>query len=99
MGEVLDLADRFWQGAIPRRDLWRPTGKYEELAPGLIFFHTWANVTVLRTEAGLLLVDTGNVAARDRTFAAIRSVDTTPLTAAVYTHGHVDHACGLPPFL
>jgi alkyl sulfatase BDS1-like metallo-beta-lactamase superfamily hydrolase len=22
-----------------------------------------------------------------------------PLHAAIYTHGHVDHACGLPPFL
>ena len=99
MGEVLDLAERFWRGEIPRRDLWRPTGKHEELAPGLVFFHTWANVTALRTEAGLVLVDTGNFATRDRTFAAVRAVDPAPLTAAVYTHGHVDHACGLPPFL
>jgi alkyl sulfatase BDS1-like metallo-beta-lactamase superfamily hydrolase len=99
MGEVLDLAERFWRGEIPRRDLWRPTGRHEELAPGLVFFHTWANVTALRTEAGLVLVDTGNFAARDRTFAAVRAVDPAPLAAAVYTHGHVDHACGLPPFL
>src|SRR6266571_1951466 len=99
MGEVLDLAERFWRGEIPRRDLWRPTGKHEELVPGLVFFHTWANVTALRTEAGLVLVDTGNFATRDRTFAAVRAVDPAPLAAAVYTHGHVDHACGLPPFL
>src|SRR5437867_2110295 len=99
MGEVLDLAERFWRGEIPRRDLWRPTGKHEELAPGLVFFHTWANVTALRTEAGLVLVDTGNFATRDRTFAAVRAVDPAPVAAAVYTHGHVDHACGLPPFL
>ncbi|HYR37660.1 MAG TPA: alkyl sulfatase dimerization domain-containing protein [Methylomirabilota bacterium] len=99
MGEVLDLAERFWRGEIPRRDLWRPSGKHEELAPGLVFFHTWANVTALRTEAGLVLVDTGNFATRDRTFAAVRAVDSAPLAAAVYTHGHVDHACGLPPFL
>ena len=99
MGEVLDLAERFWRGEIPRRDLWRPTGKHEELAPGLVFFHTWANITALRTEAGLVLVDTGNFATRDRTFAAVRAVDSAPLAAAVYTHGHVDHACGLPPFL
>jgi len=99
MGEVLDLAERFWRGEIPHRDLWRPTGKHEELAPGLVFFHTWANVTALRTGAGLVLVDTGNFATRDRTFAAVRAVDSAPLAAAVYTHGHVDHACGLPPFL
>jgi glyoxylase-like metal-dependent hydrolase (beta-lactamase superfamily II) len=99
MGAVLDLAERFWRGEIPRRDLWRPSGKHEELAPGLVFFHTWANITALRTEAGLVLVDTGNFATRDRTFAAVRAVDSAPLAAAVYTHGHVDHACGLPPFL
>lgn len=99
MGEILDLAERFWQGAVPPRDLWRPTGKREEVAPGVVFIHSWANVTVLRTDAGLVLIDTGNFTARDRTFAAVRAVDPSPVTAAVYTHGHVDHACGLPPFL
>ncbi|HET8576704.1 MAG TPA: alkyl sulfatase dimerization domain-containing protein [Methylomirabilota bacterium] len=99
MGEILELAERFWQGAVPRRDLWRPTWKREELAAGVTFIHAWANVTVLRTDTGLVLIDTGNFAARDRTFAAVRVVDPGPVIAAVYTHGHVDHACGLPPFL
>ncbi len=85
MGDILDLAERFWQGQIPPRDLWRPTHKSEELAPGVVFFHTWANVTAIRTEAGLVLVDTGNYAARARTFAAVRAVDGSPLYAAVYT--------------
>src|SRR5215471_21585000 len=57
--------------------------------------HTWANVTVIRTTAGLVLVDTGSYASRARTFAAVRAVDRRPVHAAVYTHGHVDHACGL----
>jgi hypothetical protein len=70
MGGILDLAESFWQGQIPPRDMWRPTGKSEELAPGVVFFHTWANVTAIRTEAGLVLVDTGNYTARARTFAA-----------------------------
>jgi hypothetical protein len=35
MGDVLDLAERFWRGEIPRRDLWRPSGTHEELVPGL----------------------------------------------------------------
>ncbi len=99
MGEIIELAERFWQGAIPPRDLWRPTGKREEVAPGVVFIHSWANVTVIRTGAGLVLIDTGNFAARDRTFAAVRAIDPSLVTAAIYTHGHVDHACGLPPFL
>jgi len=99
MGDIRDLAERFWRGEIPPRDVWRPTGKSEEMAPGVFFFHAWANVTAIRTEAGLVLVDTGTYTARARTFAAVRTVDPSPLHAAVYTHGHVDHACGLSPFL
>jgi len=54
MGDILDMAERFWQGQIPPRDLWRPTHKSEELAPGVVFFHVWANVTAIRTDAGLV---------------------------------------------
>ena len=46
-----------------------------------------------------MLIDTSNYAARDRTFALVRSVDPAPVFAAIYTHGHADHALGLPPFL
>src|SRR5215813_7137833 len=99
MGDILDLAERSWRGDIAPRELWRPTGKQEEIAPGVLFLHTWANVTVIRTTAGLVLVDTGSYASRARTFTAVRAVDRRPVHAAVYTHGHVDHACGLPPFL
>lgn len=93
------LAERFWRGAMPRGELWRPTGQSEEIAPGVVFLHTWANISVVRTDAGLVLVDTGNFAAQERNFAAVRAIDPAPLFAAIYTHGHVDHACGLPPYL
>ncbi len=58
MGDILDLSERYWRGEIPPREMWRPTGKSEELAAGVHFFHAWANVTAIRTEAGLVLVDT-----------------------------------------
>ena len=51
-------------------------------------------MTVVRTSAGLVLIDTSNYAARDRTFALVRSVSDAPVFAAIYTHGHVDHASG-----
>jgi alkyl sulfatase BDS1-like metallo-beta-lactamase superfamily hydrolase len=99
MGEVRQLSERFWAGEIKGLELVRATGAVEEIAPGVLFVHAFANVTALRTDAGLVLVDTGNYRARDKTFATVRAWDARPLAAAVYTHGHVDHACGLPPFL
>ncbi len=97
MGAILDLAERGWQGL--EKNLWRTTGASEEIAPGLFFVHTFANVSVARTTAGLVLVDTGSWFGRDATFQTVRRCDPGPLFAAVYTHGHVDHAFGLPPFL
>jgi alkyl sulfatase BDS1-like metallo-beta-lactamase superfamily hydrolase len=98
-GAIRELAEGAWTGQVPASQLWKPTGRAEEIAPGVVFLHTFANMTVVRTRAGLVLIDTANYAARDRTFALVRSVDTAPVFAAIYTHGHADHAFGLPPFL
>jgi alkyl sulfatase BDS1-like metallo-beta-lactamase superfamily hydrolase len=99
VGAVRDLAERFWRGEVRGLELVRATGAVEEIAPDVLFVHAFANVTAVRTDAGLVLIDTGNYRARDKTFGAVRDWDAAPLAAAVYTHGHVDHACGLPPFL
>jgi alkyl sulfatase BDS1-like metallo-beta-lactamase superfamily hydrolase len=99
LGAIRDLAERFWNGEVAPRELWKPTGQSEELAPGLVFLHAFANVSVLRTGAGLVLIDTSNYQARAKTFAAVRAIDPAPVHAAIYTHGHADHACGMPPFL
>ena len=98
-GAIRDLAERCWSGAVPASEFWKPTGQSEELSPGVVFLHTFANMTVVRTRAGLVLVDTSNYAARAKTFALVRSIDAAPVFAAIYTHGHADHALGLPPFL
>jgi alkyl sulfatase BDS1-like metallo-beta-lactamase superfamily hydrolase len=98
-GPIRELAEACWSGQVAPAQLWTPTGHTEELAPGVIFLHTFANMTLVRTGAGLVLIDSSNYAARDRTFALVRSLETAPVFAAVYTHGHADHALGLPPFL
>jgi alkyl sulfatase BDS1-like metallo-beta-lactamase superfamily hydrolase len=99
MGRIRELAEHCWSGGVEPREFWKPTGATEEIAPGVFFLHAFANVTVVRTGSGLVLVDTANYVARARTFAAVRAIDPSPLHAAIYTHGHADHAFGLPPFL
>jgi alkyl sulfatase BDS1-like metallo-beta-lactamase superfamily hydrolase len=99
MGAIRDRAEQCWSGGVEPAEFWKPTGATEEIAPGVFFVHAFANVTVVRAGDGLVLVDTANYVARDRTFASVRAVDRGPLRAAIYTHGHADHAFGLPPFL
>jgi alkyl sulfatase BDS1-like metallo-beta-lactamase superfamily hydrolase len=101
VGSVLDLAERSWSGELSESPLGllAPSFETEEIAPGLVFMQGFANVSALRTGAGLVLVDTGNWLTAAKSFAAVRAVAADPLHTAVYTHGHVDHAFGLPPFL
>ena len=72
MGAVLDLSERFWRGEVRGPELVRASGAVEEIASDVLFVHAFANVTALRTAGGLILVDTGNYRARDKTFAAVR---------------------------
>src|ERR671922_236481 len=87
MGDVLTLAERFWRGEIKGPELIRATGATEEIAPGVLFAHAFANVTAIRTDAGLVLIDTGNFRARDKTFATVRGWQPAPLAAAASTPG------------
>src|SRR5215469_13093904 len=96
MGDILDLAEGSWRGDIAPRELWRPTGKQEEIAPGVLFLHTWTNVTVIRTTAGLVLVDTGSYASHARTFAAVRPVERPHQLAAILHRRHLAHHLRLP---
>jgi glyoxylase-like metal-dependent hydrolase (beta-lactamase superfamily II) len=101
MAEILELAERAWAGEFGGGTigLIAPTFQHEEIAPDLHFIHGFANVAVLRTSEGLVLVDTGSFFTRKRIFEAVRAIASDPLHTAIYTHGHVDHAFGLPPFL
>jgi alkyl sulfatase BDS1-like metallo-beta-lactamase superfamily hydrolase len=99
MGRIREMAEQCWSGAVEPYTLWAPTGATEEIAPGVFFVHAFANVTVIRAGDRLVLVETSSQAARARTFAAVRAIDPAPVHAAIYTHGHADHAFGLPPFL
>lgn len=105
MSELLKRTDRLWSGeASTTQAEFHPFAGprlLEELAPGVAFFKAFVNVTAVKTGEGLVLVDTGSYhpASHKLSFEAVRGWSGERLHTAVYTHGHVDHAYGLPPFL
>ncbi len=102
---LLELSDRLWNGedstSQPEHHPFAHLDVIEELAPGVAFYKAFVNLTAFRTEEGLVLVDTGTYlpAQHERSFQAVREWNPDPLQTAVYTHGHIDHAYGLPPYL
>ena len=105
MSELLKRTDRLWSGeASTAQAEFHPFAGprlLEELAPGVAFFKAFVNVTAVKTGQGLVLVDTGSFhpASHKLSFDAVRHWNGGRVHTAVYTHGHVDHAYGLPPFL
>ncbi|MFF0445905.1 alkyl sulfatase dimerization domain-containing protein [Streptomyces sp. NPDC004609] len=58
-----------------------------------------SGVTAFETREGLVLVDTGTEAQAPKLARGLREFTQAPVHTAVYTHGHLDHAYGLPAFL
>ncbi len=69
-----------------------------ELADGLAFIESFANVTAFDVDDRLVLIDAGGILAAGKVHAAIRDWSDSPLDTAVYTHGHVDHVFAVPMF-
>jgi alkyl sulfatase BDS1-like metallo-beta-lactamase superfamily hydrolase len=69
-----------------------------EIADGIGWVPAFCNVMPVRTDDGLVLVDTSVHFMAAMTHAEVRRWSDAPLHTAVYTHGHVDHATGMGPW-
>lgn len=100
MGELLDLADRIWTGAerIQDHNPFQPLLKLEEVVPGVAFLSSFANVAAVETGEGLVLFDTGSPFLAETNHQQVRGWSSSHLHTAIYTHGHIDHACGVGPW-
>lgn len=100
MGAVTDFADSLWDGTQDTQGVHPFTNLLglEAYGEGLAFVSSFANVVVLDTREGALLIDTGSFFMASQNFNWIRAFTRSPVHTAVYTHGHVDHAFGLGPF-
>ena len=100
MASVLDLAERLWTGqtSIEEAHPFSMLGDAEEVADGVAFVPSFANVSAFRTEEGLVLVDTGSAPLAAHVHASLRRWDQSPLHTAVFSHGHIDHVFGVALF-
>jgi alkyl sulfatase BDS1-like metallo-beta-lactamase superfamily hydrolase len=101
MGAIRDTADKLWRGEITTREHHPliPTGDLEEIADSVAFCRWFANFIVIKTAEGLVLIDTGAYYNQAQTVEKVRSYSPARVNTAIYTHGHVDHACGAPAFV
>ena len=66
------------------------------MADGVAFVPSFANVSAVDTEDGLLLVDTGSASLAAQVHRTLRTWSPRRLHTAVYSHGHIDHVFGVP---
>src|SRR5215475_7163029 len=71
----------------------------QEVAPGVFMHAQFSNTYAVKTSVGLLLIDPGLSRLSGAVHRAVRAWSDAPVHTAVYTHGHIDHACGLGAFL
>jgi glyoxylase-like metal-dependent hydrolase (beta-lactamase superfamily II) len=96
--DVLTLADRLWRGEVTTTEVHplRPGPGLAEVADGVAFVPSFANVSAIDTGDGLLLVDTGSSFLAADVHRTLRSWTPARLNTAVYSHGHIDHVFGVP---
>ena len=86
-------------GQIGQRQGFFGTGEAKEVRPETFFLATFANISAFETGEGLLLVDTSVRQFAKGNRDALRKLSSAPLHTIVYTHGHIDHAFGVGPWL
>jgi alkyl sulfatase BDS1-like metallo-beta-lactamase superfamily hydrolase len=104
MGIIRDMAERHWNGEgdlVFEEHPVRPVAHRvsEEISEGVLYLKSIASVTALDTGDGLVMLDTGSFLDQDVVYQSVRQWRPEPrLTAAVYSHHHVDHIFGTARF-
>ncbi len=100
MSKLRQITDELWDGTrrTDHASILTTMVPLEEVAPGVAFHSGFANVVAIRTDDGLVLVDTGSPMTAAVVHQQVRAWSSAPAHTAIYTHGHVDHAMGTGPF-
>jgi len=87
------------RGKSPEEATFFWTGGPVEVAERTWFASQFSGTTAFETDEGLVLVDTGTKQFAPMLASMLRQKTQAPVHTAIYTHGHIDHAFGLPEFL
>ncbi len=95
-GDVLATAERLWEGGGLGADPVTGNGSgMAEVADGVAFVPSFANVAAVATGDGLVLVDVGSPFLSGAVHRTLRGWTDQDLHTAVYSHGHIDHVFGM----
>jgi alkyl sulfatase BDS1-like metallo-beta-lactamase superfamily hydrolase len=100
MGDVLDLAERAWNGDLGEVNVHpgRVLVGLEVIDDDMAFMSAFSNALILNTDDGLVFLDTSSFFHARAMYDAVRGWTDAPVHTGVYTHGHVDHVFGLQHF-
>ena len=100
MGEVLELAERAWNGDLGDANVHpgRVLVALEVLDDQAAFMSAFSNALILKTGDGLVFIDTSSLFHASALYEAVRGWTDARVHTGIYTHGHVDHVFGLQRF-
>lgn len=97
--ELRETAERLWNGEENLLSHMVGSGtELEEVEDGLGLIVGFGNVMPVRTGDGLVLVDTSLPQTGEVIRKTVRSWSPDRVSAAVFTHGHIDHVGGIAAF-
>lgn len=96
-----EYLDQVWAGEAPLTELRPGVSSRDGLVP--IYEHArvytgFANVVVIDTGDGLVMIDSGEWPTAGDLHRAVREWSMEPVAACIFTHGHVDHVFGVMMF-
>ncbi len=99
--ELEELSNRIFTGEL-RADAGAPglapRGRSFPIDDRTLYFCAFGNVIAVRTDSGLVLVDSGGRQAAQLMHQHVRAWDDRPVHTVIFTHGHLDHTMGVGPF-